>query len=109
MAAVLYLRVRARDDGRAHDRGARDTDVELVQQNGKSVGLERVIFDGDRLAVYPKFETLDVSPLLMASRMARPPDPCSQNALIQSPTAGVSRLTRQLAQRALSHGAPDQS
>ncbi|ROM94606.1 hypothetical protein BK658_18865 [Pseudomonas brassicacearum] len=109
MAAVHYLRARARGDGRAHDRGARDTEVELVQLNGKSVGFERVIFDGDRLAVYPKFEALDISSLLMASRMARPPNPYSQNALIQSPTAGVSRLTRQFAQRALSHGAPDQS
>jgi sulfur carrier protein ThiS len=31
---------------------------------GESVGFERVIFDGDRLAVYPKFEALDISPLL---------------------------------------------
>lgn len=44
--------------------GIPHTEVELVLLNGESVGLERVIFDGDRLAVYPKFETLDISPLL---------------------------------------------
>src|SRR5207253_2100052 len=44
--------------------GIPHTEVELVLLNGESVGLERVIFDGDRLAVYPKFEALDISPLL---------------------------------------------
>ncbi len=39
-------------------------EVELVLLNGESVGFERVIFDSDRLAVYPKFEALDISPLL---------------------------------------------
>ncbi len=32
--------------------------------NGESVGLDQVIIDDDRLAVYPKFEALDISPLL---------------------------------------------
>ena len=40
------------------------TEVELVLLNGESVGFERVFFDSDRLAVYPKFEALDISPLL---------------------------------------------
>lgn len=44
--------------------GVPHTEVELVLVNGESVGFERIIRDGDRIAVYPKFETFDVSPLL---------------------------------------------
>ncbi|BCL75244.1 hypothetical protein JHS3_09800 [Jeongeupia sp. HS-3] len=44
--------------------GVPHTEVELVLVNGESVGFERVLDDGDRVAVYPKFESLDVSPLL---------------------------------------------
>jgi len=44
--------------------GVPHTEVELVLLNGESVGFERVILDSDRLAVYPKFEALDISPLL---------------------------------------------
>ena len=44
--------------------GVPHTEVELVLVNGESVGLERLLADGDRVAVYPKFEALDVTPLL---------------------------------------------
>lgn len=44
--------------------GVPHTEVELVLLNGESVGFERLILDGDRVAVYPKFERLDISPLL---------------------------------------------
>jgi uncharacterized protein with PIN domain len=40
------------------------TEVEIVLVNGESVGFDRVLRDGDRVAVYPKFEALDVTPLL---------------------------------------------
>jgi uncharacterized protein with PIN domain len=40
------------------------TEVELVLVNGESVGFERRLTDGDRVSVYPKFEALDVTPLL---------------------------------------------
>src|SRR5438132_1476136 len=40
------------------------TEVELVLVNGDSVGFDRLLQDGDRVAVYPKFEALDVTPLL---------------------------------------------
>ncbi len=40
------------------------TEVELVLVNGESVGFDRLLQDGDRVAVYPKFEALDVTPLL---------------------------------------------
>ncbi|MCL4183986.1 MAG: MoaD/ThiS family protein [Burkholderiaceae bacterium] len=44
--------------------GVPHTEVELVLVNGESVGFDRLLRDGDRVAVYPKFESLDVTPLL---------------------------------------------
>lgn len=44
--------------------GVPHTEVELVLVNGESVGFDRLLHDGDRVAVYPKFETFDISPLL---------------------------------------------
>ncbi|MFZ5512654.1 MAG: Mut7-C RNAse domain-containing protein [Pseudomonadota bacterium] len=44
--------------------GVPHTEVELILVNGESVGFDRLLHDGDRVAVYPKFEALDVSPLL---------------------------------------------
>jgi len=44
--------------------GVPHTEVELVLLNGESVGLEAPLADGDRLAIYPQFESLDVTPLL---------------------------------------------
>jgi len=44
--------------------GVPHTEVELVLVNGQSVGFERLLADGDRVAVYPKFETLDITPVL---------------------------------------------
>src|SRR5579872_6232376 len=44
--------------------GVPHTEVELVLVNGESVGFDRLLQDGDRVAVFPKFETLDITPLL---------------------------------------------
>lgn len=44
--------------------GVPHTEVELILVNGESAGFDRVLADGDRVAVYPKFEALDVTPLL---------------------------------------------
>jgi len=44
--------------------GVPHTEVEFVLVNGESVGFERALGDGDRVAVYPKCEMLDVTPLL---------------------------------------------
>lgn len=41
--------------------GVPHTEVELVLVNGESVGFDRVLGDGDRVAVYPKFEAFDVT------------------------------------------------
>ncbi len=44
--------------------GVPHTEVELVLVNGESVGFDRILREGDRVSVYPKFEALDVTPLL---------------------------------------------
>lgn len=44
--------------------GVPHTEVELVLVNGESVGFDRILIDGDRVAVYPKFEAFDVSSLV---------------------------------------------
>jgi hypothetical protein len=37
------------------------SDVDLVLANGASVGLSYVVLDGDRISVYPVFESMDIS------------------------------------------------
>jgi uncharacterized protein with PIN domain len=44
--------------------GVPHTEVDLVLVNGESVAFDRLLQDGDRVAVYPKFETLDITPVL---------------------------------------------
>jgi uncharacterized protein with PIN domain len=50
--------------------GVPHAEVELVLVNGESVGFERALDDGDRMAVYPKCESLDVTPLLRVRERA---------------------------------------
>src|SRR4051794_19870195 len=40
------------------------SDVELIVANGVSVGLDHPIQDGDRISIYPVFETFDVTEVL---------------------------------------------
>lgn len=44
--------------------GVPHTEVELILLNGESVGFDFRLREGDRVAVYPTFEALDVTPLL---------------------------------------------
>ena len=44
--------------------GIPHTELELILLNGQSVGFEAHVEDGDRIAAYPVFESLDVTPLL---------------------------------------------
>lgn len=44
--------------------GVPHTEVELILLNGESAGWGRRLRPGDRVAVYPVFESLDVSPLV---------------------------------------------
>ena len=41
--------------------GVPHTEVDLVLLNGESVGFEQPLSDGDRVSVYPVFESLDIS------------------------------------------------
>lgn len=44
--------------------GVPHTEVELILVNGASVGFDYLLRDGDRISVYPRFETFDITPLL---------------------------------------------
>ncbi|MDN0076253.1 Mut7-C RNAse domain-containing protein [Crenobacter sp. SG2303] len=44
--------------------GVPHTEVELILVNGESVGFDRLLQDGDQVAVYPVFEAFDVRPVL---------------------------------------------
>jgi hypothetical protein len=44
--------------------GVPHTEVELILVNGESVDFSRQLEDGDRVTVYPRFEAMDVTPLL---------------------------------------------
>src|SRR5690606_9138411 len=52
--------------------GVPHTEVELILVNGEPAGFERLIRDGDRVAVYPGFLSLDLGPLPQPP----PPEPC---------------------------------
>lgn len=70
--------------------GVPHTEVELILVNGESVGLDRPIADGDRIAVYPKFEALDVTPLLrLRSRPLR-----TTRFVADAHLGGLARLLR---------------
>jgi uncharacterized protein with PIN domain len=45
--------------------GVPHTEVELILVNGKSVDFNCRLRDGDHISVYPQFESMDISPLLM--------------------------------------------
>jgi len=40
------------------------SEVDLILANGESVGFQYRLQDGDRIAVYPVFEALDISPII---------------------------------------------
>jgi uncharacterized protein len=44
--------------------GVPHTEVELILANGRSVDFSYIVQAGDRISVYPRFESLDISPLI---------------------------------------------
>jgi uncharacterized protein with PIN domain/putative ubiquitin-RnfH superfamily antitoxin RatB of RatAB toxin-antitoxin module len=48
--------------------GVPHTEVELIIANGNSVDFSYKVRDGDRIAVYPMFEAVDIRPLLRVRR-----------------------------------------
>ena len=54
--------------------GVPHTEVELVLVNGESCDFSRLVQDADRVAVYPMFESLDITPeLRVRERVLREP------------------------------------
>ena len=43
--------------------GIPHTEIDLILVNGRSVDFNYIVQDGDRISVYPVFETLDISPI----------------------------------------------
>jgi uncharacterized protein with PIN domain len=44
--------------------GVPHTEVDLILVNGESVDFSYLVADGDRISVYPVFESIDISPLV---------------------------------------------
>lgn len=44
--------------------GVPHTELDVILVNGESVGFDRLIRDGDRIAAFPRFESLDITPIL---------------------------------------------
>ena len=70
--------------------GVPHTEVELVLVNGESVGFDRLLADGDRVSVYPRFETFDLTPLLRA----RDAPPRVTRFIADAHLGGLARLLR---------------
>jgi len=43
--------------------GVPHTEIDLIIVNGESVSFDYLVRDGDRISIYPVFESLDISPL----------------------------------------------
>lgn len=70
--------------------GVPHTEVELVLVNGESCDFGRLLGDGDRVSVYPKFETFDITPLLRVRET-----PLRRTAFVaDAHLGGLARLLR---------------
>ncbi len=57
--------------------GVPHVEVDLIVVNGLSVGFDHRVDDGDRIAVYPVFESLDISPIVRLR-----PEPLRRTAFV---------------------------
>jgi uncharacterized protein with PIN domain len=67
--------------------GVPHTEVDLVLANGRSVDFSYLVEDGDRISVYPRFESFDISPILKVR-----PEPLRELRFVTDNHLG--RLTR---------------
>ncbi len=44
--------------------GVPHTEIDLILVNGRSVDFSHIVEDGDRISVYPVFESMDITPVL---------------------------------------------
>ena len=71
--------------------GIPHVEVDIILVNGTSVGFEHRVAPHDRIAVYPMFEALDISPVthLRARPLRRPPWPA--HPIARRPKSGSRR------------------
>jgi uncharacterized protein with PIN domain len=70
--------------------GVPHTEVELILVDGRSVDFAHRLRGGERVAVYPKFETLDITPL----RRVRPAPMREPRFVADAHLGGLARLLR---------------
>lgn len=70
--------------------GIPHTEVELILVNGESGTFERLLADGDRVAVYPRFDALDIGEL----RRVRRQPLCARRFVADAHLGGLARLLR---------------
>lgn len=70
--------------------GVPHTEVALVLVNGEPAGLERPVEQGDRIAVYPRFESLDIGSLVPMPRLP----PGAPRFVADAHLGGLARLLR---------------
>ena len=72
--------------------GVPHTEVELILVNGESVDFSQLLREGDRVAVFPRFEAFDVRPLLRVR-----PEPLRVVRFVaDAHLGGLARLLRML-------------
>ncbi len=70
--------------------GVPHTEVELVLVNGGAARFDHLLKCGDRVAVYPKFESLDITQPLRLYE----PSPCVRRFIADAHLGGLARLLR---------------
>jgi len=79
--------------------GVPHTEIELIFVNGESVDFSHLVSDGDRVSVYPQFESLDITPLLrVRERPLRTPRSARCHGAVH-PLHGMQRRARGRSQR----------
>lgn len=74
--------------------GVPHTEVDLLLVNGEPAGFERRVSEGDRVAVYPAFRTLDVAALSLVGEPPRLPSDVPPRFIADAHLGALARLLR---------------
>ncbi|MDN4060900.1 Mut7-C RNAse domain-containing protein [Massilia sp. YIM B02769] len=74
--------------------GVPHTEVGLILVDGESSGFERLLEEGDRVAVYPAFSTLDVTALTRVPRLSPGEQQAPPRFVADAHLGGLARLLR---------------